>query len=166
MRRLSSSDPGRSLHRPRRQPAHDVYGLPGKPVDPTACTRCGALYRDGRWTWRTAPFEAARVECPACRRILDQYPAGIVTLQGAFVAEHCEEIEARLWHVEERERAEHPLKRIIAIQPREDCELRVTTTDGKLARTLGNALYRAYRGKLEQPRPDDQGPVRVRWSRD
>lgn len=166
MRRSSSPDPGRSLHRPRRQPAHDVYGLPGKLADPTACTRCGALYRDGRWTWGTVPFEAARVDCPACRRTIDRYPAGIVTLQGAFVTERCAEIEARLRHVEEQARREHPLKRIIAIEPGEDCELRITTTDGKLARTLGTALYRAYRGKLEQPRPDDQGPVRVRWSRD
>ncbi len=166
MRRRSSSDPGRSLHRPRRQPTDDVYGLAGKLADPTACTRCGALYRDGRWTWGTVPFEAARVECPACRRTIDRYPAGILTLQGTFVAERCAEIEARLRHVEEQARREHPLKRIIAIQPGEDCELRVTTTDGKLARTLGTALYRAYRGKLEQPRPDDQGPVRVRWSRD
>jgi NMD protein affecting ribosome stability and mRNA decay len=158
--------PAVSLHRPRRQPAHDVYGLPGKLADPTACSQCGAVYHQGRWTWRSVPFEAARVTCPACRRTTDRYPAGILSLGGAFVSAHRHEIESCLLHVVERDRAEHPLKRIIAIEPDDEGGLRVTTTDGKLARALGTALRRAYRGTLEQSRTDDQGPVRVQWCRD
>ncbi len=167
MKDRTTPHPTVSQYRPRRQPAHDVYGIPGKLADPSVCPECGALYREGRWRWATAaPFEAAPVICPACRRTADRYPAGILCLRGEFVAAHRQEIESHLRHVEERDAAEHPLKRIIAIEPAQDGGVRVTTTDGKLARTLGSSLRRAYRGTLEQSRTDDQGPVRIHWHRD
>jgi hypothetical protein len=165
MRRRSSSDPTLPAQRPQRQPAHDLYGLQGKLADPSACPRCGAAYVEGRWSWKPAPLEAARVDCPACRRIADGYPAGIVTIAGEFARAHRAEIESRLRHVEESERNEHPLKRIMAIEA-DGGDLRVTTTDARLARSFGSALRRAFHGKLEQPRPDDQGPARIRWTRD
>ena len=151
---------------PRRQDEiHDVYGIQHKLPDPTCCPTCGALYRDGRWIWHPAPVEAQRVECPACRRIADHQPAGILLVHGEFPLERLDEIEHLLRHVEEREKAEHALKRIMAIEPDEEGGLRVSTTSGKLARSLGTALFRAYRGELEQSRPDADEPVRVRWTR-
>ncbi len=167
MRKSSRSDPVSALHRPaRREAIHDPYQMQEKLPDPTGCPRCGALYRAGRWTWDPVPVEARKVECPACRRIADGYGAGFLTIHGAFAIDHRDEIERLMHNVEEREKANHPLKRIMAIGPDEDGALCVTTTDGKLARSLGTALFRAYRGDLEQPRPDDQGPTRVRWTRD
>ena len=165
MKDRSTAHPAVSLYRPRRQPAHDVYGLAGKLSDPTGCPQCGAVYREGRWRWESMPFEAERVACPACRRTADRYPAGILSLRGAFVFEHAQEIESRLRNLEEHERSEHPLKRIIAIEADAD-GLRVTTTDARLARSLGNGLRRAFHGTLEQSRTDDQGPVRIEWCRD
>ena len=88
MRRSQSSQPGRSRHQPRRQTAQDIYGLQAKLADPTACPSCGAIYRAGRWSWGSAPVEAERVECPACRRIADKYPAGILSIRGEFAAAH------------------------------------------------------------------------------
>ena len=161
------SDSGMSLHRPARtEEFHDPYEMRRKLPDPSACPTCGALYRDGRWTWGSVPVEAYPTECPACRRIADGYYGGSVTIHGAFALEHREEIEHLLRNIEEREKSSHPLKRIMEIAPDENDDLYVTTTDGRLARSFGTALYRAYRGELEQPRPDDQGPTRVRWSRE
>jgi hypothetical protein len=48
----------------------------------------------------------------------------------------------------------------------EEGGLRVQTTDGKLARAIGEALHHAYRGVLEQPQPQSEGVVRVHWVRD
>jgi NMD protein affecting ribosome stability and mRNA decay len=152
------SDSGANLHRPARpEDSHDVYEPRRKLSEPSACSTCGALYRDGRWTWGDAPFEARPTECPACRRIADGYYGGSVMIHGAFALEHREEIEHMLRNLEEREKATHPLKRIMEIVD-EDDGLLVTTTDGRLARSLGAALYRAYRGELEQPQPDARGP--------
>jgi NMD protein affecting ribosome stability and mRNA decay len=168
MRKGDKRDPATALHRPSRGDEwNDAYQLRKKLPDPTACPRCGALYRDGRWTWGQVPLEAQPTECPACRRIADGYYGGLVTIQGTFALEHREEIEHLNRNLEEREKANHPLKRIMDILPDEgDGGICVTTTDGKLARSIGTALHRAYRGELEQARPDDQGPTRVRWTRE
>jgi len=162
----SSSEKSRQPHRPQHIPVEDVYRTSGKLSDPTGCPTCGASYQHGRWTWESAPQEAASVECPACRRTADCFPAGILSIEGAFAATHRQEIESCLRHVDERDRAEHPLSRIMSIESGADGRLTVTTTDARLARTLGTALLHAYRGCLEQPRPDAQGPTRVHWKKE
>jgi NMD protein affecting ribosome stability and mRNA decay len=142
----------------------DAYGLRGKLPDPTACSTCGALYRAGRWTWGAAPIDAHRTVCPACRRVADDYPAGIVTLAGPFVAGHREEIEGLVRNVEEREKAEHALKRVIAIR-REGDGIVVTTTDARLARGIGEAVHHAYQGELDYVFTEAENVLRVSWSR-
>jgi hypothetical protein len=43
-------------------------------------------------TWGTAAADAVRAVCPACQRIEDNFAAGYVTIKGAFLAEHRDEI--------------------------------------------------------------------------
>jgi hypothetical protein len=143
----------------------DPYGLPGKLPDPTSCPTCGAMYRAGRWTWRAAPADAHRTTCPACRRIADDFPAGIVTLSGAFSAKHAEEIRGLVRNIEEREKQEHPLKRVMAIREEPD-GIVVTTTDARLARGIGEAVEHAYRGKLDYRFSEAENVLRVDWRRE
>jgi NMD protein affecting ribosome stability and mRNA decay len=142
----------------------DAYGLGGKLPDPTACPDCGALYRAGRWTWGAAPRDAHRTACPACRRIAYDYPAGIVTLSGSFHAAHRQEIEGLVRHVEEREKKEHALKRVMAIREDGD-DLVITTTDVHLARGIGEAIQSAYKGELDYTFTERENVMRVRWRR-
>lgn len=142
----------------------DPYALRKKLPDPSACTECHAIYRAGRWAWGSPPADANLVVCPACRRVADRYPAGLVRLRGAYLADHREELEHIARNVEERERAEHPLKRIIEI--REDgAELEISTTDDKLARGIGEALRKAHKGRLRAPTAKRENVVRVVWER-
>jgi hypothetical protein len=143
----------------------DPYRMPGKLPDPSLCPRCGVAYHNGRWTWDPAPVDAERHECPACRRIADDYPAGIVTLRGAFLAAHGDEIRNLLHNVEAREKQNHPLKRIMAIDPDGDQCLVVKTTDARLARGIGEALHHAYQGELDYDFHQVENVVRVSWSR-
>jgi len=147
-----------------REREHDTYKLPGKLPDPTACPRCRALFRDGRWSWGSPPADAQPVTCPACRRIEDDYPAGTLTLSGAFAQGHRDEILGLARHVEEREKAEHPLKRIMVIRDEADAIL-LTTTDAKLARSIGEAIHRAYEGDVDYTFTKDENHLRVRWQR-
>jgi len=158
--------PGRTRRRDRliRDHEHDPYRARRKPAEPTVCPVCGAVFRDGRWRWGSAPADAHRDTCPACRRIRDAYPAGYVTLGGPFAAAHRGEILGLVRHVEEREKASHALQRIIASEPDGEA-LAVTTTDPHLARAIGNALYAAYGGELEVHYAPEQALARVRWSR-
>ena len=142
----------------------DSYGLRGKLPDPTACPACGALYRDGRWTFGAPPADAHRTRCPACRRIEDDYPAGILRISGEFAAAHAEEIEHLARHVEEREKQEHALKRIMGIRS-EGGVLEIKTTDAKLARGIGEALEHAYHGELLYHMTEAENVLRVEWKR-
>jgi NMD3 family len=151
--------------RPKTKPVRsDPYALRAKLPDPSACTECHAIYRAGRWAWGSPPADAGRVVCPACKRISDGYPAGVVELRGEYAAAHREELEHLARNIEERERAEHPLKRIISIESNGDA-LEIATTDPKLARGIGAALRRAHRGTLRLPASSRESLVRVTWTR-
>jgi hypothetical protein len=141
----------------------DAYGQKGKLADSTSCSGCGALYRKGRWTWLRGSADATTV-CPACRRIADDYPAGIVRLSGDFAREHVDEIRGLVAHVEEREKKEHPLKRIMAIE-RDGDALVVKTTNARLARGIGEALEHAYKGDLDYRFTEAENVLRVDWRR-
>ena len=70
--------------------------------------------------------------CPACHRIKDKYPAGHVTLEGKFLAEHRDEIMQLVHNEEARAKAEHPMERIMAIE-QDGGKTVMTTTDLHLA---------------------------------
>ena len=142
---------------------HDAYKTKGKLPDPSVCPQCGALFHDGRWQWGAAPAGAPQETCPACHRIHDHYPAGFVTLQGEFFLSHRDEIMRLAHNHEKRERAEHPLKRIMEVEDKGDTTL-VTTTDIHLARGIGEALHHAYQGKLEFHYNPEQNLLRVGWT--
>jgi hypothetical protein len=142
----------------------DAYGIGGKLPDPTVCLTCGAAYLGGRWLWASPPAGSHPTVCPACRRIADGVPAGILTVEGPFAAAHRAEIEALARHVEQREKREHALKRIAAISE-EDGKLVVTTTDAKLARAIADALYSAYRGALDYHFTEPENVFRASWVR-
>lgn len=163
----STTQPASTQPRPRRR-IHDEHFDPYEPVgklaDLTVCGDCGALYREGRWTWSTAPIGSTESICPACKRIADGDPAATLEIAGDFFARHREEIEHLLRHVEAREKRSHPLKRIMAIVE-EERGLEIQTTNAKLARSLGRALKRAYGGELDLPATEPGTFTRVRWSR-
>jgi hypothetical protein len=123
------------------------------------------VYREGRWLWVEIPSGVPRTLCPACARIRDDYPAGYVTLSGSFLGQHRDEIIALARHVEQREKAEHALNRVMDIRD-EAGELLITTTDAHLARAIGVAVERAYQGELEYKYTDGDTLLRVTWKRD
>ena len=164
--RRAESGPIASKRRDRliREREHDPYKVRAKLPDPTACPDCGAMYRAGRWIWGAPPVDANRERCPACQRVRDDYPAGILTLRGTFPSAHRDEILGLARNVEEREKAEHALKRIMAIRDDAD-EIVITTTDSGLARNIGDALHDAYDGELDYAYTDEGSLLRVTWSR-
>ncbi len=143
---------------------HDSYKAGRKLREPTRCPDCGAVFQNGRWIWGTAPAQAREERCPACHRIHDKFPSGFVTLKGAFLAEHRDEILRLMRNHEAKEKAEHPLQRIIAIVDNAD-GVTVTTTDTHLARDLAQALHHAYKGELEFHYNREENLLRALWSR-
>jgi hypothetical protein len=147
-----------------QEAVHDSYKNKGKLPEPTVCTECGAVFQAGRWQWGPKPDKAERTSCPACHRIRDGFPAGYVTITGDFIAAHEQEIMQLMRNHEEREKAGHPLQRIMAIEKTKYSTV-VTTTDIHLARGIGDALHHAYQGELEFHYNQEQNLLRVNWSR-
>jgi hypothetical protein len=65
---------------------------------------------------------------------------------------------------EKTAKAEHPLRRIMAIEEHPD-RLVITTTDTHLPRRIGEALSHAYHGTLDLQYADDDQLIRVNWTR-
>ncbi|MBI3480974.1 MAG: ATPase [Nitrosomonadales bacterium] len=146
-----------------QESVHDAYQAKGKPLEPAICTQCGAVFHAGRWQWRNPPENGHRTVCPACHRIHDHYPAGLLTLEGEFFHAHHDEIMRLVRNHEKHERTEHPLQRIMDVEEKDGASL-VTTTDIHLARGIGVALHHAYQGELEFHYNPAQNLLRVNWT--
>lgn len=143
---------------------HDAYAIHEKLPEPTVCPGCGAAYRRGRWQWADQDRGGAQHLCPACRRIRDHQPAGVVTLGGPFLAEHGEEIVNLVYQEAARREREHPLHRVMKVAEEGETVV-VETTDVHLGRRLGEAIHHAYGGDLTVRYADDERLVRVNWRR-
>ena len=147
-----------------RELDHDPYHSKLKVKESTVCSECGAVFHRGRWSWSSAPAEAHEALCPACLRIRDRVPAAFLTVSGEFLAEHREEIINLIHNYVERERAEHPLKRLMGSEEQDDGVV-FTFTDAHLARGIGEALHNAYEGELDYEHTKEDIMLRVTWTR-
>jgi NMD protein affecting ribosome stability and mRNA decay len=149
----------------------DVY-LPKEGMKEVAvCTGCRALYWNKRWYLSEEESKQLNsgmvrneVTCPACQRIEDNIPAGIVTYTGDYLVDHENEILNTIRNVEEKARAKNPLARIMEIR-QEGKVMTITTTNDKLAEKLGRDIYKAHSGQLEYQWSREENFVRVNWSR-
>jgi NMD protein affecting ribosome stability and mRNA decay len=154
-----------SHDRPGFEEYIDAYKMKGKLSEPTVCPQCEAIFHKGRWQWGDVPANAHRETCPACHRLNDDFPAGFVTLEGPFYAEHSDEILRAVHNHEQHERAEHALKRIMAIKKQEGDSVLITTTDIHLARGIGKAIHDAYQGELALHYNAGENQLRAYWKR-
>lgn len=151
--------------RAQRDHILDPYKVTHKPHEPAVCQQCGAVYQHGRWHWGERPADAATTTCQACHRINDHYPAGIVTLAGPLLASNRDEITRLVRHQEQLEKTEHPLNRIMSVEQEAPDRLVVETTDIHLPRRIGEAMTRAFNGKLTEHFDEGGYFVRVNWTR-
>ncbi len=139
--------------------------------EPAICDKCQALYRNKRWYLDPEASAGIRaggdfhgVTCPACQKIEERYPEGVVTLRGDYLWDHEEEIRNILRNEENKAMAKNPLERIMGIT-REGENLVIETTEEKLAEHLGRALHKSHQGELKVSWTEDHALCRVLWER-
>lgn len=143
---------------------HDPYKHKRKIPEPSVCPVCNVVFQDGRWQWLESwPANSHREICQACQRTRDDYPAGLVTINGDLVQTHKAEILNLIRNHESGERRLHPLHRIIKIEERSQAMV-VSTTDIHLPKRIGDALRRAHKGKLDLHYDKESCFVRVNWT--
>lgn len=146
----------------------DAY-MPQKGIkEPASCGQCGAIYKNKRWAVDDGTLKKtagmAKVDCPACRRIAENIPAGIVNLSGKYLIEHKDDIINAIQKTESRSRLKNPLGRIMNIAT-EKGSLTVSTTEDKLAQKIGREIFKAHHGELHYRWSHEEHFVRVEWSR-
>jgi NMD protein affecting ribosome stability and mRNA decay len=164
---------------PRFEPAsrknvdrtRDPY-LPRKgPLEVGVCPDCHAINRKKRWYLDEAKYVflartgAVLRRCPACRKIADGFPSGVVTLHGGFLRIHRDEILSIVRNEERRACETNPLERIMEIRDADE-SVEILTTDEKLAQRIGREIRKAYRGTVSYKWSEDVNLLRVNWTRD
>jgi len=142
---------------------HDPYRADNKPLGEQVCPDCGLVNRRGRWMRAQATPQAQSQACPACRRIADKLPAGILTVEGAYAFEKRDEVLATARNVAEKVQSEHPLERIMSIETF-DGRLVISTTDVHLVQAIGRALHGAFSGALHYGFQEGDYQLRVNWA--
>jgi len=170
---MKQKSKGSGVREPRRDQAlhglgllkeyvHDTYKTRGKLPEPTVCPQCGAVYRKGKWTWEPRPARAHEKVCPACLRIKDRYPAGILRLSGPSLRKRRNELLNVIRRQEAEAKRNHPLCRVMGIVDSGDAIV-VRTTDSHLPRRIGEALWHAYHGELKLHYGEDPRLIRMNW---
>ncbi len=164
MKKKTGTDVYRKNTQPRIQTPYQERERAKYP-DGTACPECGAVFVKGKWTWTKPPAGQGSSElCPACQQIKADYAGGILTLSGSFVAAHREDILNRVRNVENEEKKDHPLQRIMKIVDKGG-EIEIRTTSEHLVARMGKALKSDFSGDLELAFVEDENFARAHWRR-
>jgi hypothetical protein len=144
---------------------HDPYYIKERYPDPSVCEKCGVLFRNRVFVWSEKALKnAARMICPACRRIGDGFEGGVVVLEGDFLARHKSDILNAIENTEKAEKKRRPLERIISLNDL-GSRVELRTTYEHIARRIGEAIHKAFRGDLTVQYLAGEKYARIFWKR-
>ena len=137
------------------------------------CPRCGAVYDGHRWIpepdaeLKRALAKKAHEQrlCPGDLRLSKRQVEGIVTLKGAFMKSHRDEIANLVNRVAREGRRRNVSARIFEIVE-DDGDIVIETTDEHLAERMGKEVEKAFKGNLQIKWQEKDTFARVVWQRD
>jgi len=137
------------------------------------CPECGAIYDGHRWVTepskellrKLAKSKKEKALCPGCVRIEKQQVEGVVTLKGAFMDSHLDEVENLVNRVAKNGWHQNVSARIFEIKL-EGGGLVIETTDEHLAERIGKEVEKAFKGDLKIKWQKKDRFVRVSWHRE
>lgn len=157
----------------KKSSAPDPYLPKGASRKISVCGGCHAVYKNKRWYGESALYDAvvkisgtAATVCPACLKIRDNFPGGIVTLKGDYVLPHKQDLLNLIRNEEARARGFNPLERVMSVKENGFGSIVISTTNEKLAQRLGRAIKKAFHGDVTYQWSHDNKLARVEWVRD
>ncbi len=149
----------------------DSYLPRGASQKISICDGCHSVYKNKRWYAAaempagTLGSETMNTVCPACLKIRDNFPGGIVTLKGDYVLAHKQDLLNLVRNEEARARGFNPLERVMSIKENGHGSIIISTTNEKLAQRLGRAIKKAFQGEVAYHWSHDNKLARVDWER-
>jgi NMD protein affecting ribosome stability and mRNA decay len=151
----------------------DPYLPRGASRKVSVCEGCSAVNMNKRWYTGGDVYNVAvknpeivRVVCPACLKIRDNFPGGIVTLKGDYVLPHKQDLLKLIRNEEDRARGLNPLERVMKVKENGYGSIIISTTNEKLAQRIGRAIKKAFHGEVAYHWSHDNKLVRVDWVRE
>lgn len=166
----------KSLKTTSQIPMEKVHGEQNKkkvskssPGAVRVCTGCDAVSKKKRWVIDSALHieysnggNTEKTLCPGCQRLKDKRMDGIIELKGDLVKIKTQDIMNMLNNILEDAMDDDPVHRILSTDITKNV-MTVRTTSIWLAETIGKAIHRQYKGKLEIHYSHDEEFVRVFW---
>jgi hypothetical protein len=138
----------------------------------SVCDGCHSVYKNKRWYADPGLYDeavkmsgTAATVCPACLKIRDHFPGGIVTLKGDYVLRHKQDLMNLVKNEEARARGFNPLERVMSVKENGYGRIVIATTNEKLAQRLGRAIKKAFHGSVAYHWSHDNKLARVEWER-
>ncbi len=172
MKPIAKTQKSYKLSYKKKSPTTDAYLPRGARRRISVCEGCRSVNMNKRWyaegdvdeTALKNP-EATKIVCPACLKIRDNFPGGIVTLKGGYVLSHKKDLISLIKNEEERARVSNPLERVMSVKEDGYGGLIISTTNERLAQRLGRAVRKAFHGKVAYHWSHDNKLARVDWER-
>ena len=172
MKTIAKTQKSYKLSYKKKSATTDSYLPRGASKKISVCEGCRSVYMNKRWyhegvvdqTALNKP-EAAKIVCPACLKMRDNFPSGIVTLKGDYVLAHKTDLMKLVKNEEERARGLNPLERVMSVKENGYGSLVISTTNERLAQRLGRAIKKAFHGVVAYNWSHDNKLVRVDWER-
>jgi len=145
-----------------------VEAAAGRPKEPSACERCGAIFSRRVWRQRReVPHalldRASWTTCPGCRQASQAVGLGRIIVRGPYLGGHEAAIRRRIANVSARAAYTQPERRVSSIERQEDA-LEILTTSQKLAHRIVRELKKAFGGRASYAWSDD-GTLLATWLR-
>ncbi len=173
MKAVSKTAKGYKLSYKKKTATTDSYLPRGASRRVSICEGCRSVYMNKRWyagsehdNLMSKSSNAATTVCPACLKIRDNFPGGIVTLKGDYVLKHKQDLMNLIRNEEERARGFNPLERVMSVRENGYGSIVISTTNEKLAQRLGRAIKKAFHGEVAYHWSHDNKLVRVDWVRE
>ncbi len=148
----------------------DPY-LPKRAKGTAICEGCSCVYWNKRWYADqrilkeiVKRHEPIKVVCPACLKMRDNFPGGILTLKGKDILLYRKDLMNLIRNEEERARGLNPLERIMSIKEDGYGNIIISTTNEKLAQRLGREIKKAFHGRISYHWSHDNKLLRVDWT--
>ncbi|MHB8481959.1 MAG: BCAM0308 family protein [Nitrospiria bacterium] len=139
--------------------------------EPAKCTGCKSVYHHKKWYSKEDPIAMELQKtpmqmtlCPACRKTLEHFPAGLVTLRGGFLTAHKDQILHLIRNEEARAKGVNPLERIISIKDLGD-SVEIQTTGERFAQRIGKDVKKVFKGEVSYNWVSGDKRIKVEWHR-
>jgi hypothetical protein len=156
----------------KKTSAPDPYLPKGARKSISVCESCHAVYMNKRWYSGPDVYEGVvskagttNMVCPACLKIRDNFPGGILTLKGNYVLLHKPDLMKLVKNEEERAHGMNPLERVMSVKEDGYGSIVISTTNEKLAQRIGRAIKKAFHGDVAYRWSHDNKLARVDWER-